>query len=126
MDLFSETFLIVVLLAVTHLSIYLYLKKKPPKDIKDRHVVVTGGSSGIGLWVAIHCAKLGAHVTIIARKVANLGRFDGRFLYAKVPMEERESLILGSIDRCGDFWMVISFLLNSNCTKKCKEVFCLT
>lgn len=76
MGLFSETFLVVVLLVVTHLSIYLYLKRKPPKDIKDRHVVVTGGSSGIGLWLAIHSAKLGAHVTIIARNVTNLGKFD--------------------------------------------------
>lgn len=96
MDLFSETFLIVVLLVVTHLSIYLYLKKKPPKDIRDRHVVVTGGSSGIGLWVAIHCAKLGAHVTIIARNVANLGEFDGRNFDVNVP---KVSSMLETFDR---------------------------
>lgn len=73
MDLFSETLLIVALLIVAHLTIYLYFRKKTQKNINGRHVVVTGGSSGIGLWVAIHAAKLGAHVTIIARNVNNLG-----------------------------------------------------
>lgn len=42
------------------------------RSIKNRHVVVSGGSSGIGLWVAIHCAKLGAHVTIIGQNVQKL------------------------------------------------------
>lgn len=73
MDLFSETMLLIVFLIFAHLGIYLYLSKKKPKSINDRHVVVTGGSSGIGLWIAINAVKLGANVTIIARNVPNLG-----------------------------------------------------
>ncbi|XP_055544610.1 3-ketodihydrosphingosine reductase [Wyeomyia smithii] len=40
--------------------------------IFDKHVLVTGGSSGIGLWAAIECVRLGAHVTIVARNVQQL------------------------------------------------------
>lgn len=72
MGVFIETVLLVILLVISHLGIYLWITKKKPKSIKDRHVVVTGGSSGIGLWIAIHSVKLGANVTIIARNITNL------------------------------------------------------
>lgn len=75
MDLLNETVLIVLALVAAHIGIYVWLRKKPIKNIRNRHVVVTGGSSGIGLWVAIHAVKQGAHVTIIARNVTNLGEF---------------------------------------------------
>ncbi|KAK4872239.1 hypothetical protein RN001_016363 [Aquatica leii] len=42
------------------------------KSIANRHVVITGGSSGIGRSVAILAAKEGAHVTIIARDIDKL------------------------------------------------------
>lgn len=35
-------------------------------------IFISGGSSGIGLWVAVECAKRGADVTIIARNVNSL------------------------------------------------------
>lgn len=35
---------------------------------------MTGGSSGIGLWVAIYAARKGADVTIVARNVKVLGK----------------------------------------------------
>lgn len=67
-----ETTIAVIILVAAHIAIYTWIRKKPKKSIENRHVIVTGGSSGIGLWVAIYCAKLGAHVTIMARNVANL------------------------------------------------------
>jgi len=36
------------------------------------HVVITGGSSGIGLCTALMAVKRGAHVTILARNVEKL------------------------------------------------------
>ncbi|CAG5100261.1 Similar to KDSR: 3-ketodihydrosphingosine reductase (Homo sapiens) [Cotesia congregata] len=42
------------------------------KNIEGKHVVITGGSSGIGKAVAMLAAKMGAHVTIIARDVQKL------------------------------------------------------
>ncbi|XP_063535042.1 3-ketodihydrosphingosine reductase [Cydia strobilella] len=41
-------------------------------DLKGKHVVVTGGSSGIGKAAAAEAASLGAHVTIIGRDVSKL------------------------------------------------------
>ncbi|KAK7065341.1 hypothetical protein SK128_020402 [Halocaridina rubra] len=42
------------------------------RDLKGKHVMITGGSSGIGLSVAHEVAGRGAHVTLIARNIANL------------------------------------------------------
>lgn len=67
-----ETGLLVAFLLIVHISIYKWVSKKPLRSIRDRHVVITGGSSGIGFWAAIHCIKLGAHVTIVARNVEKL------------------------------------------------------
>ncbi|XP_058058723.1 3-ketodihydrosphingosine reductase [Anopheles bellator] len=49
------------------LIFYFFLSKS--RLIKGKHVVVTGGSSGIGLWAAVECVRLGAHVTVVARNV---------------------------------------------------------
>lgn len=72
MGVILETTIAIILLVATHIAIYTWIRKKPKKSIENRHVIVTGGSSGIGLWIAIYCVKLGAHVTIVARNVANL------------------------------------------------------
>ncbi|KAK2583517.1 hypothetical protein KPH14_009473 [Odynerus spinipes] len=40
--------------------------------VENKHVLITGGSSGIGKSVAIVAAKNGAHVTLIARDVQKL------------------------------------------------------
>lgn len=42
------------------------------RTIRNRHVVITGGSKGIGLSIAKRCAQLGAHVTIISRNLEKL------------------------------------------------------
>jgi 3-dehydrosphinganine reductase len=41
--------------------------KRERIDLRGKHVVVTGGSMGIGLDIAIEAFKQGAHVSIIAR-----------------------------------------------------------
>lgn len=68
-----EIWLLVMVIIVSHVIVFALLLRKPKKSIVGRHVVVTGGSSGIGLWVAIHCVRQGANVTIIARNTALLG-----------------------------------------------------
>lgn len=73
MEIF-EYILYTTAVIVLHLTVYLYLRKKLPKSILNKHVLVTGGSSGIGLWVAIYAAKQGANVTIVARNISNLGK----------------------------------------------------
>uniref|UniRef100_A0A336MDM6 3-dehydrosphinganine reductase n=1 Tax=Culicoides sonorensis TaxID=179676 RepID=A0A336MDM6_CULSO len=66
MEITCDMILIGIGLFFAHL-IVIYLLNKKTKDIRGRHVVVTGGSSGIGLWVGVTCSKLGANVTIVAR-----------------------------------------------------------
>lgn len=38
-----------------------------PFSLSDRHILVTGASSGIGRAIAIACSKMGAHVTAFGR-----------------------------------------------------------
>jgi 3-dehydrosphinganine reductase len=41
--------------------------KRTKIDLRGKHVVITGGSQGIGKSLAIEAVKEGANVTIIAR-----------------------------------------------------------
>ena len=41
--------------------------KRPEIDLKGKHCVITGGSSGIGWELCIQAFKQGAHVSIVAR-----------------------------------------------------------
>ncbi|XP_078046615.1 3-ketodihydrosphingosine reductase [Augochlora pura] len=63
---------ILLLIIITLLLVRYYFFQGHLKDVNNKHVVVTGGSSGIGKCVAITAAKRGANVTIIARDVQKL------------------------------------------------------
>ncbi|KAL8524725.1 hypothetical protein ACS0TY_014366 [Phlomoides rotata] len=55
------------------LLLFFIVRPKPVWiPIKNRHVFITGGSSGIGLALAHLCAQHGADVTLLARNVAKL------------------------------------------------------
>lgn len=62
-----QTSFAIGLLAIIPIAVSLWLKKSFFWSIKGRHVVIAGGSSDIGLWIAIRCVKLGAHVTLLGR-----------------------------------------------------------
>lgn len=63
----------ILLMSILIIVLHQCLEKKTVfKDLKNKHVVVTGGSSGIGKAVAAEAAKLGAHVTIIGRDIQKL------------------------------------------------------
>ncbi|XP_053975699.1 3-ketodihydrosphingosine reductase-like [Hylaeus volcanicus] len=68
---FSIILLIVALLIIVLLARH-YFWRGRLRSVNNKHVVVTGGSSGIGKCVAIAAARYGAHVTIIARDVLKL------------------------------------------------------
>nr|CAI5832185.1 unnamed protein product [Callosobruchus analis] len=65
MLVFILPFIVIAILAKVLLP-----KKKA--SIKGKHVVIFGGSSGIGKALAILAAKEGAHVTILARNIDKL------------------------------------------------------
>lgn len=53
--------------------LYLIARPRPVKvPIKNRHVFITGGSSGIGLALAHRAASEGARVSILARSIDKL------------------------------------------------------
>ncbi|XP_012264486.1 3-ketodihydrosphingosine reductase [Athalia rosae] len=52
------------------------------KQLTNKHVVITGGSSGIGKCAAIYAARQGAHVTIIARDLKKLEAAKNEILHA--------------------------------------------
>ena len=42
------------------------------RDLRDKVIAITGGSSGIGAAVAVECAKSGMHVALGARRLDQL------------------------------------------------------
>nr|XP_026489804.1 3-ketodihydrosphingosine reductase [Vanessa tameamea] len=64
---------VILIMIIILIALHKCLEKKIVyKNLKNRHVVITGGSSGIGKSVAIEAAKLGANVTIIGRDIQKL------------------------------------------------------
>jgi len=66
-------FYLILALFVALIAICWFLSDRPPAiKIDGSHIIVTGGSSGIGLTLSKELAKRGAHVTIIARNKEKL------------------------------------------------------
>lgn len=100
MNLTEGVILVFTVLAL-HIAVFTYLRRRPRKNIVDKHVVVTGGSSGIGLWVAIHAAKMGAHVTIIARNLKLLEK--AQQLIISHRLTEKQHIAIAAIDLTTDY-----------------------
>lgn len=68
------TFLLVptVLLGLLYLVSLLLIERPPPLSLPGQHAFITGGSSGVGLYTALHLVSLGCHVTIVARDKGKL------------------------------------------------------
>lgn len=96
MGMLLETGLLVAFIIIAHIAIYLWTSKKPLRSIQDKHVVITGGSSGIGFWIAVNCVKLGAHVTILARNVQRLEEAVEKFKIHRV--NEKQLIQFRSVD----------------------------
>ena len=62
-----------ILLPFLLLLLYFIVRPRPVSiPIKNRHVFITGGSSGIGLALAQQAASQGARVSLLARSVRKL------------------------------------------------------
>ncbi len=85
-------------------------------EFAPRHVLITGGSSGIGLATAQLLAREGARVFLVARSAANLaraaddiGRNGGNAAYAAADVSDRQAL-LAAIDAAEDTFGMIGGL----------------
>lgn len=83
MDHQTEIILTVLGIILVHGLIFYLVSRKSRANIRGKHVVVTGGSSGIGLWAATECVRLGANVTIVARNVKQLEKAKEHLLQRK-------------------------------------------
>ena len=73
-DVSWYTFVLVpaIALGLLYLVCLFFIERPPPLSLPGQHVFITGGSSGVGLYTALHLVSLGCHVTIIARDKAKL------------------------------------------------------
>ena len=73
MEVAATILTILFLLLIIFLGVTLLWKPSPClKSLSGKHVLITGGSSGIGLAIAKEALSQGAFVTLIARSSAKL------------------------------------------------------
>jgi len=96
---------IVILFLVTVANVLFRLVLRllgKPVSLHGKHVMITGGSSGIGKWCAIEVVKRGASVTLLARDLKRLDE-------AKIEVEKycvdkiKQEVVVRSIDISGDY-----------------------
>lgn len=95
---------VVILAIILGLAFAVYYsseKKIVYSDLKDKHVVVTGGSSGIGKAAAEEAARLGAHVTIIGRDVSKLNSALDEII--KCRLNKDQKIQFASLDLTTDY-----------------------
>ncbi|KAG7166194.1 3-ketodihydrosphingosine reductase-like [Homarus americanus] len=78
----------------------LFTRKK--RDLQGKHVLITGGSSGIGLSVAHDVVGRGAHVTLLARNVARLEKARSEVEVSASKVAEGGKVQFFSADLSGD------------------------
>jgi len=60
-----------------------------PKLLAGKTVVVTGGSRGIGLAIAVRCAKDGANIAILAKTIKEQPTLPGNLFTIKAPSTQQ-------------------------------------
>jgi NAD(P)-dependent dehydrogenase (short-subunit alcohol dehydrogenase family) len=86
---------------------------------RDRTVLITGASSGIGRDIAISLSHMGARVAMLARRKAVLDELKGQFESTGAPAlaldadVTRASEVCGAVDRTLETFGAIDILVNS-------------
>ncbi|GAB1599259.1 3-ketodihydrosphingosine reductase-like [Argonauta hians] len=90
-------FLILIVFFLTLISVLHFMfGSKPVQKLNGAHIVVTGGSSGIGKSVAVYAASKGANVSLIARNQARLQ--SAAAAVQKCFIHEHQKVITASVD----------------------------
>uniref|UniRef100_A0A7N6BZM4 3-dehydrosphinganine reductase n=1 Tax=Anabas testudineus TaxID=64144 RepID=A0A7N6BZM4_ANATE len=92
------------------LLLYMISPLISPKPLKlnGAHVVVTGGSSGIGKCIAIECYRQGAFITLVARNEAKL--LQAKKEIEKFAINDKQVVLCISVDVSSDYSQVESVI----------------
>ena len=91
--------LYLLLMPVIVIVIWIITPNRPSKlRLMGAHVLVTGGSSGIGLEIAKECARQGAFITIVARNSEKLEKAKHEIELCMQLGGERQCVIALSLD----------------------------
>uniref|UniRef100_A0A8C9ZH99 3-dehydrosphinganine reductase n=1 Tax=Sander lucioperca TaxID=283035 RepID=A0A8C9ZH99_SANLU len=92
------------------LLLYMISPLISPKPLKlnGAHVVVTGGSSGIGKSIAVECYKQGAFITLVARDEAKL--LQAKKEVEKFAINDKQVVLCISVDVSSDYSQVESVI----------------
>ncbi|KAK1878964.1 3-ketodihydrosphingosine reductase [Trematomus bernacchii] len=92
------------------LLLYMISPLISPKPLKlnGAHVVVTGGSSGIGKCIAIECYRQGAFITLVARNEAKL--LQAKKELEKFAINDKQVVLCISVDVSSDYSQVESVI----------------
>uniref|UniRef100_A0A665U8Q3 3-dehydrosphinganine reductase n=1 Tax=Echeneis naucrates TaxID=173247 RepID=A0A665U8Q3_ECHNA len=92
------------------LLLYMISPLISPKPLKlnGAHVVVTGGSSGIGKCIAIECYRQGAFITLVARDEAKL--LQAKKEVEKFAINDKQVVLCISVDVSRDYSQVESVI----------------
>ena len=65
--------LYLLLAPIIIIVVFVIIPSRPTRlRLTGAHVLITGGSSGIGLEIAKECARKGAFITLVARNIQKL------------------------------------------------------
>jgi 3-dehydrosphinganine reductase len=98
--LFLELLILVFILAIGFYCIYLLFSNKLSYNPKGKHVLVTGGSSGIGFSIALEYVMKGANVTILARDELKLKEKQGILQATAIQAGYNTKVMIASVDAC--------------------------
>ncbi|KAF1383829.1 hypothetical protein PFLUV_G00135880, partial [Perca fluviatilis] len=92
------------------LLLYMISPLISPKPLKlnGAHVVVTGGSSGIGKSIAVECYRQGAFITLVARDEAKL--LQAKKEVEKFAINDKQVVLCISVDVSSDYSQVESVI----------------
>ncbi|CAI9715888.1 3-ketodihydrosphingosine reductase [Octopus vulgaris] len=91
-------FFVIIPISILILTIVLHFmfRSKTIRNIHGYHIVVTGGSSGIGKSVALYVASKGANVTLLARNQERLQNVADEV--QKCFIDEQQKVVTASVD----------------------------
>jgi hypothetical protein len=98
--MFLESLIIVSGLILGAVYFCVSKNKRERIDFHGKHVVITGGSQGIGFELSLEAFKQGAHVSIVARNVSKLSeiRAELESLQKKNPTLSNQIIQAESLD----------------------------